>query len=88
MLKYGFLVVDVCAARFSRGLRELGMFAYRFGRRFTKTEDRFNFASRVSAPAVICRACACGASQSGLRWFCRRSLECKVPDHSTFSKNR
>jgi hypothetical protein len=64
------------------------MFAYRFGRRFTKTGDRFD--SRVAgiSPAVIRRACACGESQSGLRWFCRRSLEGKVPDHSTFSKNR
>jgi hypothetical protein len=45
--------------------------------------DRFD--SRV---AVIGRACACGASQSRLRWFCRRSLEGNVPDPSTFSKNR
>jgi hypothetical protein len=45
--------------------------------------DRFD--SRV---AVIGRTCACGASQSRLRWFCRRSLEGNVPDPSTFSKNR
>ena len=25
-----------------------------------------------------CRACACGVSQSGLRWFCRRSLEGQI----------
>jgi hypothetical protein len=35
------------------------MFAYRFGRRFTKTGDQFD--SRVAgiSPAVIRRACAC-----------------------------
>ncbi len=29
-----------------------------------------------------------GPPQPGYRWFCRLGLEGRVPDHSTFSKNR